>query len=450
MHRSRLNTMRLFARFRSPLCGVAIALAALGYALPVLPASADPAVASATEPVSRARARMNTRVFDTVWNTVRRQYYDPGLHGVDWRAARDTYRPLAIAAPDDRLLYRAIAQMLDLLDDEHAAAIPPALARRQDAGRTTRPVMGLVMTRETVDVWRVDRVRPGSPAAEAGVQLGWHLQAVDGVPWGGTFDVEEGRPLQLRLTDDGGQVHDVTVVPRQMEPIPAFSRDDGRPGVVVLRIEAFEPGLGRWLGEQLAGLAPEVDVILDLRANPGGLLSEADATLSCFLPAGRFWATRISRSGRPVTLTIRPGCGALQGPVANDVALLVDANSRSAAELTPAALQEAGRALVVGERTAGAVLISQDTRLPDGGRLTLSRSDYVTSGGVRLEKRGVEPDILASRSVEDLRADRDPALDAAIAALARPGLGGVSSLQPAGWIRSQALPYRSSNTATVP
>jgi carboxyl-terminal processing protease len=72
---------------------------------------------------------------------------------------------------------------------------------------------------------------------------------------------------------------------------------------------------------------------------------------------------------------------------------------------------------VVGEQTAGAVLISQDTRLPDGGRLSLSRSDFVTAGGVRLEKRGVTPDLTAP-AAEDEAADQDPALDLAIAALA--------------------------------
>jgi carboxyl-terminal processing protease len=112
------------------------------------------------------------------------------------------------------------------------------------------------------------------------------------------------------------------------------------------------------------------------------------------------------------------GCGALDGPVVNDVAVLVDEQSRSAAELTPAALQEARRALVVGAPTAGAVLISQETRLPDGGRLTLSRADFVTSGGVRLEKRGVTPDILAAAPGPDAPGGRDPALEAAIAALA--------------------------------
>lgn len=367
---------------------------------------------------SRERARMNARVFDTVWNAVRRQYYDPELQGVDWREARATYRPQALAAADDRALYRSLSEMLDLLDDDHAGVASPAMARRQDALRTRRAVMGVSLVREHGDLWRIESVRPGSPAEAAGVEPGWLLRTVNGQSWGVDFDVIDGQALRLDLTDAAGELRQVSVVPRIMEPVPAFSVDASRPGVVVLRVEGFEQGLGRWLGEQLASLPPETDVILDLRGNPGGLLLEADAALSCFLPARMEWATRISRAGRPMTLAIMPGCGGLTHPVANDVALLVDGSSRSAAELTPAALQETGRALVVGEHTAGAVLISQDTRLPDGGRLTLSRADYVTAGGVRLEKRGVEPDIVVARSAEDRRAGRDPALDAAIDVLA--------------------------------
>ena len=369
--------------------------------------------------LARDRARMNGRVFDTVWNLVRRQYYDPDLHGLDWNAVRETWRPQAIAADDDRDLYRALSGMLDLLDDDHAGAISAAVARRQDQQRTRRAVMGVSLARQDGDQWRIENVRVGSPAAEAGLQPGWVLQTIDGQSWGVDFDVEEGRALQLDLTDEAGALQRVSVTPRVMDPIPAFSVDASRPGVVVLRIEGFESGLGRWLGQRLAEVSPETDVVIDLRGNPGGLLLEADAALSCFLPARQEWATRVSRSGRPVTLSIMPGCGSLTRPVTNDVALLVDGSSRSAAELTPAALQESGRALVIGEHTAGAVLISQDSPLPDGGRLTLSRADYITAGGVRLEKRGVEPDIVVVRTAEERRAGLDPALDAAIAALAR-------------------------------
>jgi carboxyl-terminal processing protease len=278
--------------------------------------------------------------------------------------------------------------------------------------------MGLTLFAEPDGAQRVERVREGSPAQEAGIVPGWRLETINGERWGAEMDLPEGAAVALRLVDQAGVARDVSLTPRLMDPVPAFSADRSRPGLVVLRIDAFEAGLGRWLGTQLADITPDTDVILDLRANPGGLLMEADAALSCFLPDRRVWATRTARSGRATTLRVRRGCGNLDGPVGNDLAVLVDATSRSAAELTPAALQEAGRAVVVGEATAGSVLISQDTVLPDGGRLTLSRADFRTSGGVRLEKRGVVPDVVVATSAEDIGAGRDPVLEVAIAALA--------------------------------
>ncbi len=363
------------------------------------------------------RLALNRRVFDTVWREVQRSYYDPKLHGVDWRAARETWRPVALAAPDERQLYRAMNAMLDLLDDDHAAVSPAAVVQRRATQRQRRPLMGLTLFAEPDGAQRIERVREGSPAQEAGIVPGWRLETVNGERWGPEIDLPEGTAVALRLVDPAGGARDVSLTPRLMDPVPAFSADRSRPGLVVLRIDAFESGLGRWLGTQLADLTPDMDVILDLRANPGGLLMEADAALSCFLPDRQVWATRTARSGRATTLRVGRGCGGLDAPVGNDLAVLVDASSRSAAELTPAALQEAGRALVFGEATAGSVLIAQDTDLPDGGRLTLSRADFRTSGGVRLEKRGVVPDVVVAATAADLGAGRDPVLEVAIEAL---------------------------------
>lgn len=389
----------------------------MGLALIAAPAfAADSAAATGPD---RERARMNQRVFDRVWTEVRSQYYDPELHGVDWNAARRTWRPIALNAPDDRILYRAIGDMLDLLDDDHAGASPPAVARRQDTLRQRRAAIGVSLRPDpSGEAWVIEQVRPGSPAAEAGIAEGWRLITGEGAPWTPEQDIAEGQAVTLALVDDEGVPRPLTLTPRMMDPTPAFVADRSRPGVLVLTVDGFEAGLGRWMGEQLAGLAPETDVVIDLRGNPGGRLMEADAVLSCFLPRDRLWAARTGRSGRRVELRTGGGCGDLAGPVGNEVAVLVDANSRSAAELTPAALQEARRAVVVGAPTAGAVLISQETRLPDGGRLSLSRADFVTSGGVRLEKRGVTPDLAAPLTPEDRRAGRDPGLEAAVAALA--------------------------------
>lgn len=402
-----------------------IATVAMSFALVATPAfastsgtgaTADPVAPSTS--VSVERKRMNREVFDQVWGEVRTEYYDPHLHGVDWNAARRSFRPRALAAHDDRTLYAVLEQMLGLLDDDHAGAAPPAVARRQDAQYARRAAIGVTLRPDPAHPgdYRIESVRSGSPADRAGVLDGWRLQTGEGL-WSPDQDVVEGRTINLTFVDEAGQSRPLDLTPVVLEARAPFVADRTRPGVVVLRVEGFEPGLGRWMGSELSDVTADTDVIIDLRGNPGGRLAEADAVLSCFLPRDQAWATRTPRSGRPVTLSTAGGCGDLPAPVSNSVAVLVDSDSRSAAELTPAALQEARRAVVVGERTAGAVLISQESRLPDGGRLTLSRSDFITSGGVRLEKRGVTPDMEAAVTREDRREGRDPALDAAIAAL---------------------------------
>jgi carboxyl-terminal processing protease len=388
-------------------------------AITVPAAAAAPDAEAAVAAPTGERVRMNQRVFDRVWSEVRGQYYDPGLHGVDWDAARRTYRPLALAAADDRVLYRVLGDMLALLDDDHAGASAPAVARRLDTAREPRPAIGVTLRRDRdrPGVYVVERVREGSPAEAAAIEAGWRLDTTAPGVWFPEQDVVEGQTVTLALADPDGVRRNVSLTPRIMHPRPPFTADLSRPGVAVLRIDAFDPGLGDWVGRQLAALPSETDVVLDLRGNPGGRLLEADAVLSCFLPLDRAWAVRTPRSGRAIILKTAGGCGDLDTPAPNDVAVLVDSNSRSAAELTPAALQEAGRAVVVGERTAGAVLISQDTPLPDGGRLSLSRSNFVTAGGVRLEKRGVTPDLTPPARGRDA-SGQDPALDLAIAALA--------------------------------
>lgn len=400
------------------LCILAVAALLTGVGAPAVARVQEATVASvAVEAPTTERLAMNIRIFDGVWKEVRDRYYDPGLHGVDWDAAGEAWRPQALAATTDRALYAALRSMLRLLDDTHANVMEPAAARRQDAARQSRAVMGVTLALQDSGVWRIEQVRAGSPAEAAGVMPGWVLADVDGETWGPDLEVVDGRPTRLGLLDDAGVRRDITLTPRVMEPPPLFIADRTRPGVAVLTIAAFRPGLGTWMGEQLAAVPADDAVILDLRGNPGGHLAEADAVLSCFLPRGRAWATRTARSGRHAVMRTGGGCGSLRRPVANEMVVLVDASSRSAAELTPAALQEAGRALIVGRKTAGAVLIAQETDLPDGGRMILSRFDFITIGGTRLEKQGVIPDLEAETSPRDRRARRDPALDAAVEAV---------------------------------
>jgi len=378
-------------------------------------AAASQAIADATP--DAARVALNGRVFDRVWGLIRDQYYDPQTQGVDWAAARETYRPQALAAPDERALYRVLQSMLGLLNDHHASAQSPAMARNEDNARKSRVVLGLSLMLEADRGWRILSVRKDSAAEKAGLTPGWWLKSINGRDWEPGGDLVEGQPVDLVLVDEQDQARHVMVTPGIMPPVPLFSLDRTRPGVTVLTITRFENGLGRWMGEALAQTPADDLVVLDLRGNPGGQLSEAEALLSCFLPRNTAWGGRTLRSGRYATMATRRPCGDLRSSVGNPLAVLVDRASGSAAELTPAALSEARRAIIVGKRTAGSVLISQKYGLPDGGRMSVSRQDFVTIGGVRLEKHGVTPDIEAETTYDDRRAGREPTLDAAISAL---------------------------------
>ena len=108
-----------------------------------------------------------------------------------------------------------------------------------------------------------------------------------------------------------------------MDAVQPFVADTSRPGVLVLRVEQFDKGLGPWMGSALEGLPPDVDVVLDLRGNPGGRLWEAESVLTCFLPRNQAWATRTGRTGRAVVLRAAGDCGDRRDPLANPVAVLV-------------------------------------------------------------------------------------------------------------------------------
>lgn len=369
----------------------------------------SPAAAAADRPETQ-RTALNRRVFERVWRTVQQNYYDPGFNGVDWAAMRETYRPRALAATDEAALYRILGEMMDRLDDAHANVSSPTAAR-YDANRDKpRPQLGVLLLR-TDGRYYLEDVRAGSPAEEARVELGWEVRSVDGRPFTPGLSLPEGVPVAVEFVDVAGGLRSMSITPRLMPP-PVRKKAEYREGVLVLTFDGFDKGVTRWIDEQLSATPAGTRLVLDLRNNRGGLLAEAQGVLRCFLPQDLAWAQFRNRQGSEARLTATGACRAFEGPMA----VLVNGASRSAAELVPAALQEQGRAVVVGRRSAGDVLVSTEFKLPDGGEMSLSIADIRMAGGARLEKNGVQPDIAAATTLEDRRAGRDPALDAAVAA----------------------------------
>jgi carboxyl-terminal processing protease len=373
-----------------------------------------PRVSLATVPAEqRARAQDNVRVFERVWGLVADGHYDPKLHGVDWPAVGLKYGAEAAAAKDDKALYTSLNAMVGLLKDSHTHALSPAQVKER---RTqTRARTGIYMTR--VDGrWVVNEVIAGSPAELAGVKTGWLVVARNGAPFGERSEArpKEGEVARWEFLDTADRPVALDIAAKSLSTKPRQEARVLPGGFVYLRFDAFDTADRRWLSEQLKTNRDAPGVVIDLRRNPGGGTISMGITIGEFFERSVDCGTFITRGGyRGGKSSWQIGSARYRGRVV----VLVDGATGSAAEIFAAVLQEHGRATIVGRKTAGAVLASWFHGLPDGGELQLSREDYVTPKGRRLESDGVEPDVKVARTVAEVRAGRDADLEAALKVL---------------------------------
>ena len=398
----------------APVHGIALAVVAL--ALSGCTTTPAPRVSLAAVPVEqRARAEGNVRVFDRVWGLVADWHYDPKLQGVDWPAAGLKYGAAAAAAADDQALYASLGAMVGLLKDSHTHALSPT--QTKERRMQTRARTGFYMTR-VEGRWIVSELVAGSPAELAGVKTGWVVVARNGTAFGERSEARPkvGEVAQWEFVDDRDQPVALAIVAESLSTKPRQEVRVLAGGVVYLRFDAFDTADRRWLSDQLKTNRAAPGVVIDLRRNPGGGTISLGITIGEFFDRAVDCGTFITRGG------YRGGKSSWQigsARYGGSVVVLVDGATGSAAEIFAAVLQEHGRAAIVGRKTAGAVLASWYHGLPDGGELQLSRQDYVTPKGRRLENEGVEPDVKVVRTLADVRAGRDVDLEAALRVLAK-------------------------------
>jgi carboxyl-terminal processing protease len=243
-------------------------------------------------------------------------------------------------------------------------------------------------------------VAAGSPAALAGVRAGDEVRAVDhrsaaglaapvvaatlrGLP-GSTVTLVLRRDTALRTVVLARAAVPAGAAGVRVERLALAGRV-----VTHIAVPSLHRGSGREVREAVQDAADSevAGVLLDLRGCPGGLLDEAVETASAFLDAGPV-----------VRYTRRDGHNArLDAVGAGDVSLplvvLVDGGTASAAEVVAAALQERGRAVVVGSRTFGKGSVQEPHRLSDGSALQLTVARWSTPQGRSLEGGGLLPDL---------------------------------------------------------
>ena len=357
---------------------------------------------------------LEARVFDRAWELVAKHYWDRSRTGETWADARDHFRPLALRARDRPAFYTILGEMLASLGDSHVYAIDPlqiAIGKARDAGQASEG-FGFTMMPDDDGRWLVTRVAPGSSAAKAGVQIGWEVKAVNGRPVDIDYQPTENENANFDFVDENANDHPLrlTAAMQDAQPVRRAVRLAG--DVLLVALDGFDAGDDKWLARTLEDGPPPSAVILDLRDNGGGDADVIAKVAGLFFAEDRPLVQRIERK-QSVQKLHGTGRRAYLGPLA----VLVNADSASGAEALAALMDESGRGITIGERTAGALTGASEYKLPDGGQLSVAEFDIRTPGGKRLEGVGLEPRIPIKPSLADRRAGRDPVLDRALIAV---------------------------------
>jgi len=288
----------------------------------------------------------------------------------------------------------AIPGMLRVLDPHSNFYDPKAYAKmREDQHGKYYGVGMLIQPQLIAGVQKIVIVYPmeGAPSYKAGIRPGDIIASIDGKSTDGmnSEDVAnmlkgpKGTHVQVAMVREGASKPLVFDLVRDEIPNPSIDlKYELRPGVAYVHIKNFQETTGHELNEALDNFGDLKGLILDLRGNPGGLLSEAVAVSDKFLQKGQVIVSQRGRAFPEQVYRASRGNGGRQYPVV----VLVNRGTASAAEIVSGALQDHDRALIVGETTFGKGLVQTVYQLSENTGLALTTYHYYTPSGRLIQR----------------------------------------------------------------
>ncbi|MDX1785159.1 S41 family peptidase [Roseovarius sp. ZX-A-9] len=308
------------------------------------------------------------------------------------------------------LIEAAINGMLTSLDPHSSYLSPDDAQAMQEQTRGEFGGLGIEVTQEEGFVKVVSPI-DGTPADEAGVESGDFITHVDGESvLGLTLDqaVElmrgpVGSEIVITIVREGEtEPFDVSIIRDTIKLTAVRARTEQQ--TVVLRVTTFNdqtyPNLEEGLKKQIeeAGGPDAVNgIVLDLRNNPGGLLTQAIKVSDAFLDKGEIVSTRGRHPADGDRFNATPGDLAMGKPMV----VLINGGSASASEIVAGALQDHHRAVIVGTKSFGKGSVQTVMPLRGDGAMRLTTSRYYTPSGRSIQALGVSPDILVKQPRRD-------------------------------------------------
>jgi C-terminal processing protease CtpA/Prc len=391
--------------------------------------------ALAGDKLSQSRDNMRN-ILKNVASQTSKNFYDPTLKGVDWKAATDLARQKIDQAKSVNEMEAAVYELLERLDDSHTFFVPPMSTKELKYGFDMKPFG---------DQIRVYDVDPRGAAAEAGLQVGDRVLQIAG------YEAERDKlfsllayvrvlysvsPMKLMVVRPGVKPFEVDITPKVITRPVVVSSSQAFSSLWALVMDNYQEwmkhstfhygtqdGVGYFQvrqfpsegGDFLAGVAEKTQgsksLIIDLRDSPGGSVDTLLAFAGMFQESDSDMASAIDRKKtKPLRVRAhRPYFGV-------PIYLLVDSTTASASELFARHLQKTRKAVIIGDHTLGAVTEADyfDEELGAGMVISyginIGTAKIVLPDGEVLEKKGIAPDVRCIPTQEDMREKRDPCL----------------------------------------
>ncbi|HXF69799.1 MAG TPA: S41 family peptidase [Thermoflexus sp.] len=338
-----------------------------------------------------------------------------------WKLVQDEYYG---EIPEPRTVaYGAIRGALQTLGDPYTSFIEPKIARilQEDASGQFEGIGALVrMNRD--NKLEIVRTFEGSPAQKAGLRSGDLVVKVNGQSIVGYSIYEAialirgpaGTSVTLTIERPGQREPFEVTVTRARITIPVVEARMLPENIAYIQLFDFSAQATRQLQEQLKALLAQNPrgLILDLRDNPGGFLDQAIQVADLFLDEG-IVAYERTKDGEEKVFRSKSGDIAERIPMV----VLVNAGSASASEIVAGALQDRGRARLVGERTFGKGSVQLSHTLSDGSELRVTIARWFTPNNRAIHGEGLNPDIEVKVEPGTETAGTDPQLQRAVEVL---------------------------------
>ncbi|WP_375501163.1 carboxyl-terminal processing protease CtpA [uncultured Nostoc sp.] len=344
------------------------------------------------------------KLVSEVWRIVNRTYLDETFNHQNWAAVRQ--KVLEKPLTDSNASYAAIGKMLKSLDDPFTRFLDPEQYRSlqvNTSGELTGVGLQIALNPET---GKLEVVAPiaGSPADKAGIRPRDRILKIEGVSTENlTLDEAatkmrgpSGSLVTLLIERDGEAETEIRLTRDRIALNPVVSdlrvSAEGTP-IGYLRLTQFNANASTELAHAISSLEKKgADAyILDLRNNPGGLLQSGIEIARLWLDSGTIVYT-VNRQG------IQGSFEAFGPPLTTDpLVILVNQGTASASEILAGALQDNGRAQLVGETTFGKGLIQSLFELSDGSGLAVTIAKYETPQHRDINKLGIKPDKVISQ-----------------------------------------------------